>query len=123
MKNGTYYLNNNGSKWVILEDGKRIKVLVYPDKYNGLETMVIRSVEYFESFGNFASACVSVKGKRIKTLSYQLIDSRLEEIRAEILAERVSQDEICTLQFLSKYIHPSDTLLLEWAGVPEDECR
>lgn len=47
------------------------------------------------------------------------IKSRLEYIRGEIEAERVSYGEIAELQSLVKYIDPADILLLEWAGVPE----
>lgn len=45
--------------------------------------------------------------------------ARLEEIRAAILAEYVSYEETAYLQEHAEYIDPSDTLLLEWAGVPE----
>ena len=44
---------------------------------------------------------------------------RLSYIRYEIMCERASQAEICELQSLAEYIEPHDTLLLEWAGVPE----
>lgn len=44
---------------------------------------------------------------------------RLEYLRAEILAERISYLELTELQSLAEYIEPGDTLLLEWAGVPE----
>ena len=45
--------------------------------------------------------------------------TRLEEIRAEIRAERISYGEILELQSLARYIDPSDVELLQWAGVPE----
>ena len=48
---------------------------------------------------------------------------RLKYIRQAIEAESVSQGEISELYDLRELIHPSDTLLLEWAGVPEDEYR
>jgi hypothetical protein len=44
---------------------------------------------------------------------------RLEHLRREILAERISYAEIAELQSLVDHIDPNDTLLLEWAGVPE----
>jgi hypothetical protein len=47
------------------------------------------------------------------------IRDRLEYLRAEILAERISYGELAELQDLARYIEPGDTLLLEWAGVPE----
>jgi len=47
------------------------------------------------------------------------VKERLEYLRGEIKAERISYGEIAELQALSAHIDPSDTLLLEWAGVPE----
>lgn len=47
------------------------------------------------------------------------IQDRLEYLRGEIEAERISQGEILELISLKKYIEPGDALLLEWAGVPE----
>ena len=48
------------------------------------------------------------------------IKSRLEYLRGEIKAERISQGEIAELQGLVKYIDPSDVELLEWGGVKEN---
>lgn len=47
------------------------------------------------------------------------IKERLEYLRGEIQAERISYGEISELQSLAEHIEPGDTLLLEWAGVPE----
>ena len=44
---------------------------------------------------------------------------RLEYLRGEIEAERISMGEIAELQGLTDYIEPGDVVLLEWAGVPE----
>ena len=44
---------------------------------------------------------------------------RLAEIRKSIEAENVSYGEISELEGLTAYIDPADTLLLQWAGVPE----
>lgn len=49
------------------------------------------------------------------------IKDRLEYLRGEIVAERISYGEIAELQSLADYIDKGDTLLLEWAGVPENE--
>lgn len=46
---------------------------------------------------------------------------RLEYLRQEIRAERISYGEIAELQSLAPHIDPSDVELLEWAGVPEHE--
>jgi hypothetical protein len=46
-------------------------------------------------------------------------DERLYEIRKKIEDESVSWGEVAELQSLADHISLSDTLLLEWAGVPE----
>jgi len=57
-----YYLNNSGSRWVNLDStGSHDKII--------LTTLtgrtITRSVKYWESFGNFATARISYKGKMI----------------------------------------------------------
>lgn len=44
---------------------------------------------------------------------------RLEELRVELRAERISYGELAELQGLAEYIDRSDVELLEPAGVPE----
>lgn len=64
MRNGLFYLNNYGSKWIILENGKKPKV-----KFLTVSGKVIeRTPIYFESFGNFGSCLISYKGKKINIL-------------------------------------------------------
>lgn len=48
-----------------------------------------------------------------------VIQKRLEYLRGEIEAERISYGEIVELQSLAEHIDPSDVVLLQWAGVPE----
>ena len=50
------------------------------------------------------------------------IKARLAYLRKEIKAERISYGEIAELYSLRKYIGLDDTLLLQWAGVPEHKC-
>jgi hypothetical protein len=47
------------------------------------------------------------------------VPARLEYLRGEIHAERISMGELAELQGLASRIDPSDVELLEWAGVPE----
>jgi len=47
------------------------------------------------------------------------IKKRLEYLRKEIKAERISYGETAELQSLIPHIDPGDVLLLEWAGVAE----
>jgi hypothetical protein len=52
----------------------------------------------------------------------QNIHARLEELRTELRAERISYGELAELQSLSEHIAPGDMELLEAAGVPEEEA-
>jgi len=47
------------------------------------------------------------------------IKKRLEYLRTEVRAERISYGELVELQSLAKHIEDSDVELLEAAGVPE----
>jgi len=47
------------------------------------------------------------------------IKNRLEYLRREINAERISYGEILELQSFSEYIEQDDVFLREWAGIPE----
>lgn len=49
------------------------------------------------------------------------IKKRLKYLKKQIQNENISYGEIAELQSLAKYIDKGDTLLLEWAGVPEFE--
>ena len=49
------------------------------------------------------------------------IKKRLEYLRGEIQAERISYGEIAELQSLAQYIDAGDVELLEAVGVPEFE--
>jgi len=44
---------------------------------------------------------------------------RLEYLRQELRAERISYGELAELRELAKYIDPADVELLEAAGAPE----
>ena len=47
------------------------------------------------------------------------IKQRLEYLRGEIEAERLSYGELAELQDYAEYIDEGDVLLREWAGIPE----
>jgi hypothetical protein len=55
----------------------------------------------------------------MSTWEQELVKARLEYLRSEIRAERISWDELYELQSLADHIDPGDVELLEWAGVPE----
>jgi hypothetical protein len=58
----------------------------------------------------------------LKTLQKEssAIKKRLEEIRKELRAERISYGELAELQSLEKYIDKGDIELLQAIGVPEN---
>jgi hypothetical protein len=62
---------------------------------------------------------VRIRARHIITMNDEEIKARLEYLRGEIRAERISYEEIAELQSLAEHIEPGDVELLEWAGVPE----
>ena len=71
IKSGLLYLNNNGTRWIVIDSYQKIKVRIMPDKYNRLTEPIIRTALFFERFGNFSSVTISIKSKKISTLSYE----------------------------------------------------
>lgn len=71
MKAGIYYLNNSGSRWVVLgPDGRREQ---HTFKTRSGKT-VKRRVNYFKSWGNFAIAVISWKGKMVGVFCDELLN-------------------------------------------------
>ena len=70
MRTGTYYLNNNGSRWVVLINGKR-EQREFSTKTGA---KVVRTVNYYESFGNFATCNISYKGKKVNVFPDSILD-------------------------------------------------
>jgi len=70
----------------------------------------------------FRQVKVTKSGKEIfdRKATAKAIENRLDYLRGEIEAERISYGEIAELQELANFIPKGDTLLLEWAGVPEN---
>lgn len=66
----TYYLNNSGSRWIVLENGKKP---VHPFKTKSGK-IILRTAQFYESFGNFGSICISWKGSKIKVLDDTVLD-------------------------------------------------
>ena len=54
-----------------------------------------------------------------RAVDSETIQQRLEYLRSELRAERISYGELGELQTLAEYIHPGDVELLEAAGVRE----
>lgn len=53
-------------------------------------------------------------------MSTSTIKERLEYLRKELRAERISYSELAELQGLAEHIEAGDAELLEAAGVPEN---
>ena len=70
MRNGTFYLSNSGHKWVNLTNGKKDKITLYTKTGQP----VVRTVIYYESFGNFATCRISYKGKKISVFPDTLLE-------------------------------------------------
>lgn len=75
------------------------------------------------TYANLRRVKVTKRGREIfdRKATIKAIRDRLEYLRGEIEAERISYGEIAELQELKNFIDPGDTLLLEWAGMPEKE--
>jgi len=73
----------------------------------------------FSTGGSFDNVETAEKWATDKVI--KAVKQRLEELRAEIKAERISTGELLELQSLIPYIDKGDVELLEWAGVPETD--
>lgn len=70
MRTGTFYLNNHGSRWVHLDNGKKSTITL--ETKSGKS--ITRTVIYYESFGNWATALISYKGKKISVFSDTILE-------------------------------------------------
>ena len=70
MRTGTFYLNNYGSRWINLINGKRETITL---KTKAGKT-ITRKVIFFEMFGNFATALISYKGKKISVFPDTILE-------------------------------------------------
>ena len=69
----TYYLNNHGSRWIVAEKNQSYKFKKIKVRVTHLNEIYERTALFFESFGNFASVTVSIGGKKISTLNYEVV--------------------------------------------------
>lgn len=65
----TRYLNNSGSRWVALENGEKISL-----EFKTISGKTIkRKANFFEQFGNFATAQISWKGKKVMVFTNSIL--------------------------------------------------
>jgi hypothetical protein len=65
MRNGTFYLNNHGSRLVVYQNGKKPQHEFTTE--GGLK--VKRTAIFYEMFGNFTTMQISWKGKKISVFA------------------------------------------------------
>ena len=65
MRNGTFYLNSTGTRWVVFINGKR-EQRTFETKSGKIIT---RTVNHYTQWGNFATCNISYKGKKINVFS------------------------------------------------------
>jgi hypothetical protein len=70
MRTGVYYLNNSGSRWVNLFQGKRAT----HDFQTKSGKTVTRVANFYQSFGNFATINISWKGKKINVFADTILE-------------------------------------------------
>jgi hypothetical protein len=76
MRNGTYYLNNNGSRWVVYENGKKVKHTFQTTKGR----VVQRTAIEFGSFGNFGCLKISWRGRIISVLADSVLSDDVWQV-------------------------------------------
>lgn len=75
MRNGIYYLNNSGSRFLVLDDGKKEKIVILKGKTSPFQdTCIIRTPLFYESFGNHTAVTYKYKGERYSTLDFMSIN-------------------------------------------------
>jgi len=70
-RTGLFYLNNTGHRWVIFDETGRREQRTFKTKSGA---KVVRRVNYYEAFGNFATCNISYKGKQINVFPDTLLD-------------------------------------------------
>jgi len=68
--NGTYYLNNSGSRWVHYINGIKSSITLKTQSGN----QITRKVSFYESWGNYALAHISYKGKKIRVFGDEILE-------------------------------------------------
>ena len=70
MRNGVYYLNNHGSKWVVFNEGEKSTITLFTKSGKS----ITRTVIYYFSFGNYGGALISYKGKKIRVFEDTILE-------------------------------------------------
>jgi hypothetical protein len=71
MKTRLFYLNNSGHRWIIFDETGRHEKRTFETKSG---KKIERRVNFYESFGNFATCNISYKGRRINVFPDTILD-------------------------------------------------
>lgn len=67
----TFYLNNRGDRWIEVDEYGNKKLITLKTKSGKLIT---RTIQFYESFGNFARMQITYKGKRMFVFSDTILE-------------------------------------------------
>lgn len=95
------------------DTGVRVVSLNNGYVYDNSTSLIFASDDAAIAFGRAIVAAV------LNAQDDERTKARLEYLRGEIQAQRISMSEIAELQSLTPWIDRGDVELLEWAGVPE----
>ena len=70
-QDGMYYLNNDGDRWIIIEDGRNAR-RVFRTKSG---KWIVRAVKYFSQAGNFTLCNIWYKGERIDVSALTILEA------------------------------------------------
>lgn len=115
-----YPADRNGSGmryWALTAKGR-----LMADTMDGMRRLIREALAKQDPFAGERFRLVNREsGARDQTPRYIEAKRRLEELRIELRAERISYGELHELQCLAEFIDKDDVELLEAAGVPESE--
>ena len=104
----TYYLNNTGSRWVLLDRfGNKDKITLTTQSGK----LVTRTCQFYEQFGNYATIQITYKGKRRMVFADTVLEDQMFPATA---SNEITYKFFCTLGGLSnpkvcKVLHNNGT--------------
>jgi hypothetical protein len=69
-RTGIYYLNNTGSRWIVLDENGNKPMHTFTAKAGNTVT---RTAQRYEQWGNFTLVIISYKGKQRKVFSDEVL--------------------------------------------------
>jgi hypothetical protein len=100
----------------------RFDVAEYAEYNGGMDDTDILLIGYWLEDGTYEPPVHEERAERGPGVTLR-VKQRLEYLRGELRAERISYGELAELQSLAEHIEPGDMELQEAAGIPEEEAR